>query len=388
LKPLRLRQWQSVAIDRWREEGHRGIASVVTGGGKTYFALACLHEYRQRVPAATAVIVVPTSALQDQWLAEIIEVFDLPLSHLNILTRRSKVKRSLINVGVINSVADVAARATDFKVFLIVDECHRAASDQFQGIFRFSTDASLGLSATPERPYDDGFEKVLLPNLGPIISRYTYRDALRDKVIVPFQLRNVVFDLEPAEQEKYTKLTKAIRLSIEKHGLEADESVRLMLARSRLVNGSIRRVEIAAKLVARNLGRKIIVFHEDIRACELLCEILTQHRVAHSLYHSRVPMKERVESIQRFRHGGTSVMVACRALDEGFNVPESDMAIIAASTATHRQRVQRLGRVLRPASGKGEAIIWSIVASEPEIRRLAAEADDLEGVADVKWSRA
>jgi superfamily II DNA or RNA helicase len=80
--------------------------------------------------------------------------------------------------------------------------------------------------------------------------------------------------------------------------------------------------------------------------------------------------------------------VSCRALDEGFNVPESEIGIIAASTATHRQRIQRLGRVLRPAPNKERAIIYSIVASVPEIRRLAAEAEDLKEIAEIEWSRA
>jgi superfamily II DNA or RNA helicase len=82
------------------------------------------------------------------------------------------------------------------------------------------------------------------------------------------------------------------------------------------------------------------------------------------------------------------VLVTCRALDEGFNVPETEIGIIAASTATRRQRIQRLGRVVRPAKGKHRATIYTLVATAPEIARLKQEEQDLEGVADVKWIRA
>jgi superfamily II DNA or RNA helicase len=95
-----------------------------------------------------------------------------------------------------------------------------------------------------------------------------------------------------------------------------------------------------------------------------------------------------VQTLHEYRTGKIKVLVSCRALDEGFNVPETEVGIIAASTATYRQRVQRLGRVLRPATGKERAIIYSIVASAPEIRRLAAEAEDLKEIAKVEWSRA
>ncbi len=80
--------------------------------------------------------------------------------------------------------------------------------------------------------------------------------------------------------------------------------------------------------------------------------------------------------------------VTCRALDEGFNVPEAQLGIIAASTATRRQRIQRLGRVLRPSKEKERAVVYTLVATGPEIVRLKDEEAELEGVANVSWSRA
>ena len=82
------------------------------------------------------------------------------------------------------------------------------------------------------------------------------------------------------------------------------------------------------------------------------------------------------------------MLITCRALDEGFNVPETEIGIIAASTATRRQRIQRLGRVLRPVTGKATAVIYTLVATEPEIKRLREEEKELEGVAEVTWGRA
>jgi len=69
-------------------------------------------------------------------------------------------------------------------------------------------------------------------------------------------------------------------------------------------------------------------------------------------------------------------------------VPETELGIIAASTATRRQRIQRLGRVVRPAKGKAGAVIYTLVATGPEIERLKEEEKRLEGVATVSWSKA
>jgi superfamily II DNA or RNA helicase len=383
-----LRKWQEKAFAAWNSAGQRGIVAAVTGGGKTTFALHCLDSYRKSVPGATAVIVVPTTALLEQWLEEIITYFDIPLSHIVVLNSRTRIRPSRINLGVINTVARVAQTPPDDQVFLIVDECHRAASKIFRGIFAFRTDASLGLSATPERQYDEGLEEVLIPNLGPVIFRYTYKEALADGVIVPFSLNNILFDFEPQELKQYEKLTTAIRIAIQKYGMESPEAVRLMLRRTRISNLSLSRIRIATTLVARHLGRRILLFHEDINACDLIDQILRDNGVASGVYHSRIPLAKRVDCLAAYRRGEISVLVTCRALDEGFNVPETEIGIVAAATATYRQRIQRLGRVLRPAIGKDGAVVYSIVASVPEIRRLADEAKDLEGIAEVSWTRA
>ena len=106
------------------------------------------------------------------------------------------------------------------------------------------------------------------------------------------------------------------------------------------------------------------------------------------VYHSKMKLRDRAVILGQFRRGEIDVLVTCRALDEGFNVPETEIGIIAASTATRRQRIQRLGRVVRPAQGKDGAVVYTIVASGPEIERLKQEEEDLEGVAAVSWSRA
>jgi superfamily II DNA or RNA helicase len=115
---------------------------------------------------------------------------------------------------------------------------------------------------------------------------------------------------------------------------------------------------------------------------------LSAAKIRSGVYHSKLKLRQRADILGQYRRGEIDVLVTCRALDEGFNVPETEIGIIAASTATRRQRIQRLGRVLRPVSGKETATIYSLVATDPEIRRLQEEEAHLEGVAEVTWGRA
>ena len=129
------------------------------------------------------------------------------------------------------------------------------------------------------------------------------------------------------------------------------------------------------------------MFHEDVEACNLIFNILSESGFRAGVYHSRLRPRERAEMLANFRKGDLDVLVTCRALDEGFNVPETEVGIIAASTATRRQRIQRLGRILRPANGKKGAIVYTLVATGPEVGRLKEEEEDIADIATITWVR-
>jgi superfamily II DNA or RNA helicase len=384
LPKLTPRSWQVEALAEWERANRRGIISVVTGGGKTVFALSCIDHIK---PIAT-LIIVPTTALLEQWWEESASYFDLDLDELNVINGSLRFRLGTINIAVLNTAAKLAEKMKEQKCFLIVDECHKAAASHFRSALRVNSFASLGLSATPERPYDQGLADVLVPALGPVIYNYDYAAALRDGVIVPFHLKNIVFELEEDRQTEYDKLSKAIARSINKYGAEAEETIALYLRRARVLNLSLNRIRLTLKLVAANPEKRTLIFHEDIEACDLIHNVLSQNGVQCGVYHSKMKLRERAAMPGQYRRGEIDVLVTCRALDEGFNVPETRLAIIAASTATQRQRIQRLGRVVRPAWGKTDATIYTLVASGPEIKRLKDEEELLEGVATVSWSKA
>jgi superfamily II DNA or RNA helicase len=379
-----LRAWQKEALAIWKDAGNRGIVEVVTGGGKTVFALSCIRELGYE----TALVIVPTVALLDQWWEEAAAFFGLALDDIHIVSAGGKIQPGTINIAVLNTASKFTARARQVPYFLIVDECHKAASEKYRAALDGEPVASLGLSATPDRPYDDGLREVLVPKLGEIIYRYTYKDALRDKVIVPFELRNLVFELEPERQAEYDKLSGAIARSMSRNGPDDERTISLLLRRARIMNLSVNRIRLALRLIKAHPGARTIVFHEDIEACDVIHEVLTAANFKSGVYHSKLKLRQRAEVLSAYRRGELDILVTCRALDEGFNVPETEVGIIAASTATRRQRIQRLGRVLRPVKGKGGATIYSLVATAPEIKRLKDEEMELEGVANVTWARA
>jgi superfamily II DNA or RNA helicase len=243
------------------------------------------------------------------------------------------------------------------------------------------------LSATPERDYDDGFEAVLAPALGPIIYRYDLNAAMADGIIAPFELVNVAVSLSPSEQLQYNKLTRRIIRTAKKLGADSPIVEALLRRRARISALAAVRVPVAIRLLEQQRGVRALVFHEDIEQAERLLEHLKTRNHSATIYHSKIGPSVRRDNLRLFRRGVFDVLVCCRALDEGVNIPEVRTAIIASATASNRQRIQRLGRVLRPAPGKTHAVVYTLYATQAEERRLTREAKQLTSARSVKWQR-
>jgi superfamily II DNA or RNA helicase len=371
----------------------RGIAAVVTGAGKTLFAEMCMLAFKEAFANGRYVVIVPTLALLDQWYVSLRE--DLCVRERDIATYSGEghpAQPARVNLMVLNTARKIAPLiASRFDTFLIVDECHRAASPVNALALRGPHRATLGLSATPERDYDSGLEDVLIPGLGEVIFRYNYNDALRDGVISRFELINVAIQLSHGEQEEYDALSRRVAVLLRRlrEGEPVEETLRRLLRnRAAIAGNAALRIPTALRLAEENTGARTIVFHERIDAAEQIRRLLVGRKVNATIYHSRVSPVVRRDNLRLFRRGAFDVLVTCRALDEGTNVPETTVAIIASSTSSTRQRIQRLGRVLRPAPGKTRATIYTIFATEIEKARLTREAMTLLEADGVSWRRA
>ena len=271
---------------------------------------------------------------------------------------------------------------------LIVDECHRAGSTENSRAIMHPYPFSLGLSATPIREYDDGFQRHLVPNIGPLIFRYTLADAKKDNILSPFELVNIEFDLLEHEQMKYDEVTRSIaRLSNDPNATH-DQIESLLRKRSRISTGSLLRVPLSASVIDQYRAVRTIVFHEDISSAHQIATIAGRRGHSVTEYHTQIGTSRRLDNLRLFRRGVYDVLVCCRALDEGLNVPEANVAIIAAATASRRQRIQRLGRVLRPAPGKRKAKVITLYGTEAEKRRLIEEYQELDDTVHVEWQYA
>jgi superfamily II DNA or RNA helicase len=70
---------------------------------------------------------------------------------------------------------------------------------------------------------------------------------------------------------------------------------------------------------------------------------------------------DRESMLKDFAEGKIDVLTSMKCLDEGVDVPRSELAIFCASTGNPRQFIQRRGRVLRTHKDKHVAVIHDLV---------------------------
>ena len=386
---MKLREWQEAAFPLWWER-KRGIVKVVTGGGKTVFAIHCLKKYLEENSNNTIFIVVPSIALLDQWYEGLQLSFQNNEIALNGGGERLD-KLSKITISTIDSVKNIIENFDASKTLLIVDECHKIGTEKRGETLTNNWHATLGLSATPERDYDDNFYIIIRKILGDIIFDYDYIDAREDEVIVNFKLLYAYAAMTSSEEAEYKKFTKSIQrraATIGGNNMNDYPLKMLIFNRARMVKNSVNRIPFGIELLQKYKRDSWIVFTENKKQAKEFNTIINKKGYKSAIYNTDLDSSEREENLNNFKNGNLNVLVSCTALDEGFDMPEADGAMILSASSSKRQRIQRMGRVLRITANKKNALIVTVYSSKTEYEKLREESNryQLEGV-PVKWQQ-
>jgi superfamily II DNA or RNA helicase len=426
-----LYEWQQRCCKAWFKNGGKGVIKVVTGAGKTLLALSIAETLqREQAPNLCVAVIVPTIVLLEQWFDELTSRSNLPRDgvgrlgggHADIFSDRTRILICVLNSAALRLPSEVERAGISKELLLIVDECHRAGASEMRRVFQARRTFSLGLSATPERdddPGEDGegageeqksilsFEETVLGReLGPVIFEMNYAEAIHLGVLPPFQIVHYGLSLQPRERESYDKISREIsdlKSELEAHGRHGVDLLRwcrskaaagnpkaarlvgLISKRKRLLYRMSERsaavVSILAKAFAQNADCKAILFHESIDEVMALFDALRKLGYPVVAEHSEFPDAMRAESLRLFREGAARIIVSARSLIEGFNVPSADIGIVVAASASVRQRVQTLGRLLRKnANGAGgkndkQAVLYVLYARDTVDEVIYEKAD-------------
>ncbi len=106
-------------------------------------------------------------------------------------------------------------------------------------------------------------------------------------------------------------------------------------------------------------------------------------RISHALMLPAItyltPPAERRAILEGFRSGQFSKLVTGRVLNEGVDVPDATVAIVASGSSSMREYVQRLGRVLRPKPA--QAMLYELISRRTTERNASRRRRPKKSVA-------
>lgn len=357
---IELYGWQKEALKRFVNAGFKGTIEGATGSGKSIIGIASLFIFDER---PSTLIIVPTISIMSMWYDKLLQ-FGCPKEMIGRLGNGFKEVEKKYVIGVIDSVRENSI----VKDFFIIDECHHIVSSENCKILDRDFKYVLGLSATVER--DDG-RHYLLYKKAPLLMRYSIGDGINDGVLSKFVLINQAVSFVSEEVERYEKIDSFIRewwpeygsfravqdwsgrfinfeneLQVKKKRV-AVELLKKVQERKKLLGNAYNKIGECVKIIKKEGVPKTLVFCEFVETAENIVLRLREEGISCGIYHSGLKKKERQNFIQDYENDVFRVMVSVRCLDEGIDVPNTELGVIVAGSSVNRQIIQRLGRLLR-----------------------------------------
>lgn len=407
------REYQINAYNSWVANNYKGMFAMATGTGKTITSLNCLLNEYKKTGIYRAIITVPTTALVEQWKKECAK-----FNFKNIVTVSSKenwdkslaffnTASKLIDTSYIVIVTYASLPRPKFKSYftqlpkdtiIIADETHNLGS---QGLLRLLPNIQLekriGLSATPHRKFDETGNQAIQKFFNdepPYIVSYSMEEALNIGWLCKYTYHPHIVKLTDPEMEKYKELS----LQLLRMGLfdketgnfrSTPEIEKKLLERKRIIHKAVNKLD-AFKAILRsefdkrkNLKYTLVYVPEGVESkfdeMDFSVEtddenrLINEYTKAVSQTDESVMVKQftantanREEILKNFEQSNIDVLTSMKCLDEGVDVPRSELAIFCASTGNPRQFIQRRGRVLRLHKDKIHATIHDLIVV-PEV---------------------
>lgn len=368
---------QQEAIRCWIKAKGKGTVEGCTGFGKTRMGLITIKALLKKYPQFRILVVVPTTALKDQWQVQLDEWGFSFNSEVQVINTVIKHKWS----------CDL----------LILDECHRFSSNDFSQIFNcVKYKLILGLTATFERL--DG-KHYIMEKYCPIVDRITFLEASANGWVSDYKEYIVLLDVDNIEEYKAlnkewtehyeffqfnfdlamsmvkpnvgwkNKLAyrdiiykgddeqkkKDILKAINYHSIRFTQTMQL---RKSFVNNHPKKIEIAKRIIEKRSDKKIITFSNNVKMAESIG--------IGDVYTGKVSKKRSATMIEDFAKQSTGVLNTVKKADEGIDIPGLSVAIILGTDSSETKARQRRGRTVRKEDNKVAEVFYLVIKDTVE----------------------
>lgn len=372
---FKLRPHQEKVLKNWILNDYKGIVQHATGSGKTITGIYAVKHFFEKVGGTNAIIIVPSTILQDQWMNEILEhVPDADLyriggrigssswkNNVKSNTSPSRLGKKQIVLGVRQSICKKTFSEQvniGNHLMVLVDELHTIGAKESSNFLNtIQLKYKLGLSATYERANDyhgtkriiDYFDKALEP-------KYGLSEAIADKRLVQYDYELLTVSLDAEEEESWIEQSKKISAEWAKY--EANKTKKAMpgklkmmlIERAKISKKASNKTKKAVDVIKKNYKydevQRWLVYCQDLEQLGELQQKLFKEGFICSVYYSDLEEETKKVTLEEFYNKG-GILLSIKCLDEGVDIPAADHALILASSSNKREYIQRRGRVLR-----------------------------------------
>ena len=339
-------------------DNKRGILEMATGTGKTRTALKILIALFDQNKIDTVIVCTDGNDLLDQWYGELlgvrktvghdvrvfrhfkdskqIQAFALNPKDAFLLVSREPVASALRQLN------EEQGRRT----LLVHDEVHGLGSPanrvRLSGLsdhIRFR----LGLSATPERPYDDDGNCFIEEHIGHVLMTFGLREAIERGILAPFNYFPLPYQPTDDDRARIAAIYKK-KKAREAVGEPMSET-ELWIDIARVYKTSEAKLPVFADFIRdhQELLRRAIVFTETMDYGRSVLEIVHSYRPDFHTYFSG----EEQSTLQRFAKGDLECLITCHRLSEGIDIQSLNTVFLFSSEKGQLETIQRIGRSLR-----------------------------------------
>ncbi|MBN1074471.1 hypothetical protein DVV91_08970 [Clostridium botulinum] len=395
---IETREYQQEAIRSVKENNWNGILEMATGTGKTIISLLIANEFFKEQEKIFLIILVPFTHLVKQWEENCNELCfgSITKCYGEKKNWSNKLQTDVrdFNIGIIKKHVAIStyksASAPEFndlisklrgKSFIIGDECHyfgirSLKNHKFDGIT-----AKLGLSATPDRWWDEEGTDYLRNFFGNTVYEYDMRTAIKNGALTEYKYNPIIVNLLNSEVEEYEKLTaRLIRLLSSKQNIDQEEISKINRKRSLILSRASNKKQILFDMLEEHDKESIshTLIYCALGEVDIITNRISEMGIKVHRFDSKIDNSERSKVLAAFADGIIQILVAIKCLDEGVDVPSTRTAYFLASTSNPREFVQRRGRILRKYKGKNISTLYDFIVlpegkSESVFRTIASK---------------
>lgn len=392
------RPYQNEAINALIQNEWHGIFEMATGTGKTITSLLAANKFFKENERMFLVIFVPFTHLVEQWKTECLKFqfsditlcfgakkswmqkleheirdFKIGISDFHVVITTYKTAGTADFLDLVSSVHEQAV--------LIADECHYLGAAAFKNISLSNFQSKIGLSATPDRWWDESGTNFIKKFFHGVVYEYSLEEAINNNALTNYKYIPRVADLTEEELQNYEKLTARLASLYAQEEPEKELIERLNLERSLIIARAENKLIQLTNILASKSTEEIS--HTLIYCAPKQVNIITQKVAELGIrvhqFDSNVKNSDREILLKSFIAGTIQVLVAIKCLDEGVDVPSTRVAYFLASTSNPREFVQRRGRILRNSPGKTLAEIHDFIvlplSSDDRIFKIIASKE-------------